>query len=56
MFSAGIEINHCHEISSWVNANGTVVKEAVIGRCSSKKMFLKISKVLQESTCVGFSF
>ena len=30
--------------------------EAVVRKCSSKKMFLKISQISQENTCVGVSF
>ena len=35
------------------NSNGV---EAVVHRCSSKQMFLKISQFTQENTCVGVSF
>ena len=30
--------------------------EAVVWRCSSKLVFLKISQISQENTCVGVSF
>ena len=30
--------------------------DAVVHSCSSKKVFLKISQILLESTCVGVSF
>ena len=30
--------------------------EVAVRRCSSKKMFLKVSQTSQESTCVGVSF
>ena len=30
--------------------------EAVVHRCSSKKVFLKIMQISQENTSVGFSF
>ena len=30
--------------------------EAVIRRCSSKQVFLKVSHTSQESTCAGVSF
>ena len=30
--------------------------ETVVRRCSSKQVFLKISQISQENTCVGFSF
>ena len=30
--------------------------EAVVRKCSSKQVFLKISQISQENTCVGISF
>ena len=30
--------------------------EAIVGKCSIKKVFLKISKNSQDNTCVKFSF
>ena len=30
--------------------------ETVVRRCSLKKMFLKISQISEESTCIGASF
>ena len=30
--------------------------ETVVRRCSSKQVFLKISEISQENTCVGVSF
>ena len=30
--------------------------EAVVGRCSSKWVFLKIEQISKENTCVGVSF
>ena len=30
--------------------------EAFVRRCSSKQVFLKISQIAQENTCVGVSF
>ena len=32
------------------------VSEAVVRRCSSKKIFLKISQVVQENNCVGDTY
>ena len=34
----------------------SLVPEAAVGRCSSKKVFLKISQYSQKNTCVGVSF
>ena len=33
-----------------------IAKEAVVQRCSVKKVFLKISQNSLENTCAGFSF
>ena len=33
-----------------------LIPEAVAGSCSSKYVFLKISQISQENTCVGVSF
>ena len=32
------------------------LKEAAVRRCSTKWVFLKMSQMSQESTCVGFCF
>ena len=39
-----------------IKQNESLSSEAVTGRCSVKKMFLKISQNSQEETCVGVSF
>ena len=42
---------------AWVWFTVTLIKkEAVPGRCSIKKVFLKISQNSQENTCVEVSF
>ena len=33
-----------------------LIPEAVVGSCSSKYLFLKISQISQENTCVRVSF
>ena len=36
--------------------NYTENTEAVVYRCSSKKVFLKVLKISQKNTCVGIPF
>ena len=38
------------------NVKSMIFVEAVVRKCSSKVMFLKILQVSQENTCAGVSF
>ena len=45
-FSSSMVIHFCKTL-------GGIISEEAVRRCSSKQVFLKISQILQESTCVG---
>ena len=44
------------DVMSKLSTKRNSLTEAVVSRCSLKKVFLKISQYSQENTCVGYYF